>query len=491
MTKPYDRQIKEIPLNIVGSSIYGRYPKISVEKTTNMIISDDFLVPYAGYKEQINIGDTLVSRGIFNSARWGKMIAVINDAVYAISSNLSYVQIGTLITTFGDVFIAEDNKYEIGICDKSTNYIYNWSTLVFTTLSLDFQPGFIEYQNGRFISPDISSSNNEATWRLSNTSDSTLWPNDAQHVGKIQTKGDFAVACVRPPGRGNLLLVFGNIVTEIWYDVGAALFPYQRSSSANIDYGVANPATIATLENITVWFATNEKAGPSILYTTGGDITQISTDGINFRLAHLSEPNNCYGFFFKQDGHLLYQLTFPGADDNFSLVYDFTTQKFFDLTDELGGCHIAKRVVYYNNKYYFISFFDGNIYELSSLFTTYDYSDGEEFDIPRSRICKSIRLPDQSTFMVNSVSFTTEQGTDPGADISTALTYFPKIDFSISRDGGYTYGSSVEQIMYDLGKRQNRLIWWNAGIANDFTCQFQFWNKWRFVVTNGLVNIQL
>ncbi len=31
MTKPQNRTTKELPLNIVGSSIFGRYPEISVE----------------------------------------------------------------------------------------------------------------------------------------------------------------------------------------------------------------------------------------------------------------------------------------------------------------------------------------------------------------------------------------------------------------------------------------------------------------------------
>ena len=41
---------KPVPLNIVGSSVFGRYSKISTERTTNMFISQDFLVDYTGYQ---------------------------------------------------------------------------------------------------------------------------------------------------------------------------------------------------------------------------------------------------------------------------------------------------------------------------------------------------------------------------------------------------------------------------------------------------------
>lgn len=486
-----DPKITKIPLNIVGSSIFGRYPKISTEKTTNMIISDGFLVPYAGYKLAVSIQEDTVARGLFSSYRWGKMIAVIGSTVYAISNGLTYDIIGNIATTSGDVFITENTNYQIAICDKFNIYIYNWSTLAFTTATIPegFQPGYIEYQDARFISPDISTAANMAQWELSATNDGTMWPGTSAYVGLLQTKGDYAIATVRFPGRGNTLLVFGNIVTELWYDVGATLFPYQRSTSVNLDYGCANAATIAALENIVVWLGINEKSGPTIMYSNGGDITKISTDGIDFLLANLTNPTNSYGFLFRQDGHLLYQITFPDPNDNISLVYDFNTSKFFNLTNEDGNCHIAKRVVFFEDQYYFISFVDGNIYQMSSLLTTYDYGNGEVYDIPRGRICKNIRAEDQAPFSINYISFTTEQGTDLDANVGTDTTYFPMIYLSGSYDGGYTFSSQNGKAMFDYGHYRNRLIWHRLGRANDFVPQFQFWSSWRFVVTDGLVEI--
>ena len=64
------------------------------------------------------------------------------------------------------------------------------------------------------------------------------------------------------PGGGNNLLVFGTAVAESWQDVGAALFPYQRNSTFNIDYGCLNPSSIASLDNIVVWLGVNSNTGP-------------------------------------------------------------------------------------------------------------------------------------------------------------------------------------------------------------------------------------
>ncbi len=279
----------------------------------------------------------------------------------------------------------------------------------------------------------------------------------------------------------------------MWQDVGANLFPYQRNSSVNIDYGCLNPATIAYLDTVVVWLAANEKSGPMIAYTTGGDIRKISTDGIDFQLTKLKNPSNAYGFLFRQDGHLLYQITFP--DDNLTYVYDFNTQMFFTLCDENMNAHIAKRVAFFNDKYYFVSFIDGDIYEMGTQFTTYN-----GVEIPRIRVCKNIRLPDASRFAINNLTFTLEQGTqtlvnetllqqfteplmtESGETILTesgeviyvvyyknVLTQIPQtVALTVSKNGGESFGT----------------IW-----SKDFIAQFRFHGLSRFVVTDGIVGI--
>ena len=528
-----------VALDIVGSTKFGRYPKISVEQTYNMIISDNFLVPYAGHELVTPIQDNYEGRAIYTSNRAEKMFAVIGNGLYSISSNLTATRLQSINTFNGDVFISENNANQLAICDKQRLYIYNYSTGAFATATLPTGviPGYVTFQDGYFIIPDMETSN----WYLSEANNdlSWLWGAGSTAVsGSLQTKPDKAVATVRFPGRGNLLLVFGNTVTELWTDVGAQLFPYQRNAQVNIDYGCLNPATIAYNENIVVWLGANEQSGPVIMYTTGADVQRISTDGIDFRFTQLSNPSNSYGFLFRQDGHLLYQLTFP--DDNLTYIYDFNTRKFFTLSDEYLNAHIAKRIAFYNDKYFFVSNKDGNIYEIGTQFTTYD---GHE--IPRIRICRNIRLPDTSRFAVNNLTFTIEQGcvddieinddllTESGLTLQTEndeplqviegqpqiietplltetedilltesgeeifateeddfiFSIPSKVALSVSKDGGVTFGSSWDKQLRPIGRRKNRLIYWNLGSANDFVPQFRFWGLGRFVATDGIVNI--
>ena len=530
----------QLPLDIVGSTKFGRYPKISVEQTYNMIISDGFLVPYAGHLLETAISNSAQGRAIFTSVRYNHMIAVIGNIVYAISNDLSATQVGTIATFEGDVYIDENNVNQIAICDKANIYVYNYITNTFKIATdgvnptLGFTPGYISYQDGRIVEAALGT----ASWRLSNVGDATVFPFDSQHVGTFQTKPDSVVATQRMPGRGNLIYVMGATVTEIWQDIGNNLFPYQRNSSVNIDYGCLNSATIAFNDTIVVWLAANEKSGPMIAYSTGGDIKKISTDGIDFQLANLKAPADSYGFLFRQDGHLLYQITF--TTDNLTYVYDFNTSMFFTLCDKNMNAHIAKKVAFFNDQYYFVSTVDGNIYHMGTQFTTYN---GDE--IPRIRVCKNIRLPDASRFSVNNLTFTIEQGTQDNIFFTDHLltesgipiltedgqfidvmntfqipTFVPlltednqllltesgeeilveefsnipyvvpqTVGLSVAKNGGMSFGTIWQKDLNTQGNFRNRLIYWQLGAANDFVPQFRFWGLSRFVATDGIVSI--
>jgi hypothetical protein len=537
--------LKPLPLKMTCSTVFGRYPKISVEQVYNMFSTDNWMVNYSGYKKVDTIEEIGKGRGIFNSSRFDHLILVIDNNVYIVDAYLSVTRVGGLDTFTGDVFIAENDANQIAICDKKDIYIYNYVAETFNKVPasvLGFTPGYIEFQDGYFIAPDI----NNPTWRLSAPNNGLSWPAGSGNVGRFQTKPDNPMACVRFPGRGNLLFVIGKTVTEVWQDVGYQLFPYQRSSSINIDYGCLSASTIAAGDTFLIWLAVNEKSGPVIMMSSGGDAQPISNDGINYKLAQLKAPENSYGFLFKQDGKLFYQLTFPDPRDNLTLTYDLNDKKFYLLCDENMNYHIARKMAYFHNSYYFISFVDGNLYESNSKYTTYD---GKE--IPRIIIGESVKAADSSPFVVNNISFVIEQGMEneeslftvpnlykgvintaadfPVAGTAEAGWYYkvnalsvvdndptktntgqsfvpceivwsgtlwqviqdlkPRVDLSVSRDGGVSFSNSVGMQLNPVSKRQNRFVYWNLGFANEFVPQFRFWGTSRFVVSDGLVGL--
>ena len=549
------QNFKQQPINIVGSSVFGRYPKIDIEKTYNMFISDDWLVDYAGYQVAVpSLG--IQGRGIYTSTKFGRMVVVVDANVYLVNiffdQNLMHsydtqaILIGTLTTSTGVVYITENNKPQIAISDGVNIYIYDptLSPVFQIVPGLNFIPGYIDFHDTYFLcaaTQDFSTGTTQTNiWRLSGQNDGLTWASDAASVGTMQTKPDNIQAVIRFPSKGNMILVMGSVVTEAWFDVGYQLFPYQRNDSFNIDYGCINAATIARFDELVVWLAGNEKSGPIIMYSDGGMPTKITTDGIDFLFSQLKDPADSQGFIFRQDGHLIYHINF--YTDNLSLFYDFNTKRFFHASDENLNYFIANEVAFFNNQYYFVSKNNGNIYAFDTIFTTYNGA-----EIPRFRICKQIRLPSQEYFIVNDLGFTIETGETPGQQEFIGPFYLitqdgqfiitqgnnilfvtqdgqyiltqdgnnvvsqqfdsndfdfliaqnmdivyiqPRVDLSISIDGGASFGTDFGYILNPLGQRKNKLLWWQLGLANDFTPQFKFWGLGRFVATDGIANLR-
>ncbi len=425
---------KPIPLKIVGSSVYGVYPKISTERTINMYVTDDALTNLPGYKQAINYSEfnnAAEGRALYESPKLSMIFAVFDNNVYSISIKYDHItqtvvtysvsRIGQLATATGVVYISENNKPQVLFSDNVNLYIYDeLLTPTFQQVTgLEFTPGYITFHDTYFICAASNdtyytpAANN--TWRLSLQNDGTMWPaqqDGTSYIGILETKPDNTQAVVRFPSRGNMIFVFGKTVTESWFDTGAQLFPYQRQDQYNIDYGCLNPASVAFMDEIVVWVARNEKSGPVIMYSTGGLPTKVTTDGIDYQLSEINTPQDCQGFIYRKNGHIFYVLNF--YSDNISFVVDFTNNKIYNACDENLNYFAMGQVVWFDNQYYAISKNDGNLYVFDTTINTYDYVDGsgvtQTTEIPRIRTCQNLRLPTQDYCIVNDIGFTIETG---------------------------------------------------------------------------------
>lgn len=518
---------QQVPVNIVGSSVFGRFPKISLEKTYNMFISDDWLINYAGFKKKLDFLPVGEGRALFHSIRGDFLIAVVSSSVYKLDGNILPTFIGQINTAFGEVYIDENLASQIVIVDGNAAYVYNYDNNTFTKQTLLFNaipiiPGYVCYHNSFFlIAPTKNSINSQNWYAFERDTDSTIKLNKQFSV---QTKPDFALAIKRLPGRGNNIIVFGSSVAEVWNQIGGEQ-NYVRVQSFNIDNGVVSPGTIAASDDFVVWLAKNENNAPCIMVTDGASATRISSDGIDFLLSTMKFPEQSTAFMYRQDGHLFWQITFYNSADNLTLIRDFTTNMFFHVSDEKLNFHPARDVVYYKEESYFISLNDAGIYRMNNTLDTYDYSKdvgtlGEE--IPRIRIPKSVRKEDSSTFRAGQFSFWIEQGvskvyylehlnqcnglllTEQGGNIlteqgghmlsqqgscTTLQPNIPRVDMSFSKNGNQSFSNIVGRKLNTVGKYRNQIRWHRMGQANEFTPQLRFWGFQRFVAGNGVLDV--
>jgi hypothetical protein len=479
---------QQVPVAVVGSSKFGIYPKINDERTYNMFISDNWLISYAGYQKVANISDDAEGRGLFHSIRGNFSIAVIGSGVYRFNPGTLPQFLANISTTSGEVSIDENLSQQICIVDGEDAYIYDYlDTAQITKQTLAFIPGYVSYQNTFFLIASSPNSVDPQRWfTFVKGANSTLI--ELNKTLALQTKPDSALAIKRLPGRGNHIIVFGSSVAEVWTNVGGEE-NYRRNSSFNIDNGAVSVNTIAASEDVVCWLGQNENNSPSIMVTDGSQTKRISTDGIDGLLQRIKNPEKSTAFFYRQDGHLFYQITFFDQEDNLSLIHDFNTGLFFHVTDEELHYYPARQVVYFDEKTFFVSLNDGHLYEMGTDFISYNYDidptlPGET--IPRIRVCNTIRVEDSSVFRVGQFSFWMEQGV---TDFPYLPTQTPRVGMSFSKNGNQSYSNIVSIDLNPQAKFRNRIEWNRLGHANEFTIQLRFWGLQRMVIHQGVAEV--
>lgn len=523
---------EQIPVNVTGSSTFGVWPKISLEKTYNMYLSDEWMIGYPGYKKVALEGLPGEGRAIFRSVRGNFMLAVAGSAVYVIGPDLVPVFIDSIATSTGEVFIDENLSQQICLVDGQNAYIYHYPIggIGILTVQNPFVdgssnpiiPSYVCFHGGFFLIASSPNSLNSFQWYAF-----VRGPDD-NHIQwfstqTISTKPDSAIAVRRLPGRGNNVIVFGTSVAEVHVLTGAdsetaSTGTYIRVSSYNIDNGCISISTIAASEDTVAWLAVNESNSPVIMVTNGAETRSISTDGIDHLMEQIKFPEQSTAFFFRQNGHLFYQLTFFNPQDNLTLSYDFTTNMFFHLSDQDLNYHIARDVIYFNEKSYLISLIDAAIYEIGDAYNTYSYStdpaDVGEL-IPRIRICKTLRKKDSSTFRCGLFTFWIEQGVnsffEPGDCDGELITEdgnpiisetglimldeegfcppfpaIPRVDMAVSKNGNESFSNFVARDLQPMAHFRNQIRWHRIGQANELTIQLRFWNFQRVVCSDGV-----
>jgi hypothetical protein len=533
-------EAKQEKVNVVGSSTFGRYNKISSATTVNMFITDKWICNTAGYQRILEFVAGGEGRGLFTSIRGNFLLAVVGQGVYRIETNLTITFIGNLVTAVGEVFMDENLNSQICLVDGLNAYIYNHSLLPNITIQGGLGtliPNYVEYHNTFFLFGNGNRTPNGSAWYAFSFATPTTIALTTQFA--LQTKPDYAIAIMRLPGQGNNILVFGTAVCEIWTQVGGTQ-NYLRNSTINIDYGCISVSTIDASDKYIAWLGVNENNAPVILVYTGQTFSPISTDGIDYKLANVKFPGQSTAMFYRQDGHLFYQLTFFNPADNLTLIYDFTTEMFFNLTDFELNFHPARQYAYFNLKTYFLSLNNASLYQSSTDFTTYNENlptnpnpdPNLNRTIQRIRITDTIRALDSSGFRANTFVFTIEQGNDPLvsgvsllnnenllitedlfappldviytefdipiADETSGLgiplgdlppPYQPRVDLSISRDGGITWSNTVARYLNPVAIRQNIINWENMGTCNSLTLKLRFWGLDRFVAYDGVAEL--
>lgn len=127
--------------------------------------------------------------------------------------------------------------------------------------------------------------------------------------------------------RGNLWLI-GQLTTEVWYNAGAADFPFARQPGVFVEHGMLRGWSVAETDVELFWLGRNRQGQCIVFKGAEYAAIRVSNHALEQQLQSYVAVNDAIGFLYQQDGHTFYVLTFPTADKTW--VYDLSTEQWHE-----------------------------------------------------------------------------------------------------------------------------------------------------------------
>ena len=133
--------------------------------------------------------------------------------------------------------------------------------------------------------------------------------------------------------------MIGLRTTEIWFDAGAADFPFAIMPGPFINHGCQAPFSIAQINESIYWLEQDQAGANIVVRSQGYAVVRVSTHAIETAWAAYPATADATAFCFQHAGHVFYQINFPSADASWR--FDETTGEWHEAvwTDPSGGEH--------------------------------------------------------------------------------------------------------------------------------------------------------
>jgi len=291
--------------------------------------------------------------------------------------------------------------------------------------------------------------------------------------------------------------LLGENSSEVWTDVGAVPFPFQRIPGTSTQHGIAAVFSVARVGNSFAYVSKNIRGQGMIVQMNGYIPQRISTHAVENSIVN-QYIDDAIAWTYQLEGHECYVVTFPTLD--LTWVYDATTQMWHKwlYTDNNNQYHRHRGncCAVFQGLVMIGDYQNGKIYELDKQAYT---DDGQEirrvrraphlvtdfqrqyfdefqiqfqpgvgttgFSIPQTTIQSPFVIYPDMTYKISATDIV-YLGSTNQINSSTTTTY-PQAMLRWSNDGGSTWSNEHWVTIGQAGKYKNRAIWRRLGTARD------------------------
>ena len=377
------------------------------------------------------------------------LLAIIGNTLYTIDSTFTATSRGALSTTTGVIQIT-DNNAAAYFCDGPNRYSYTYATNAFAIVAdggftgggaCDIVDGFIVYNQPGTQNWGATSLNSTASLALS--------------VAKKDGSPDNIVTLIV---NNREVFLLGEYTSEVWVDVGAFPFPFQRVPGTSTQQGCGAKNSVARLGNSFAYLSQNIRGHGIIVVMEGYSPKEISTHAVTESLEG-HKVDDAIAYTHQVEGHEFYVISFPTID--LTWVFDAATNlwhKWLSVDSfnvyhrHRSNCHCLFQGLGIVGDY-----LNGKIYQLDKQTYTEDGT-----TIRRLRRCPHL-VADylQQFFNLLQIAF------QPGVGLNIGQGSDPQAMLRWSNDGGSTWSNEHWKTIGKVGKYRNRVIWRRLGSARD------------------------
>lgn len=269
----------------------------------------------------------------------------------------------------------------------------------------------------------------------------------------------------------------GERTSEVWFNAGGANFAFSRLPGIGPQVGCSAKHSICRVGEVIVWLARIGEAGENVVVMTQQySWTRVSTHAIEHAISSYPQVADAIADCYEEEGHLIYQLTFPTADVTWCLdltVYNLTQGKLgwfqrlsWNTRTGTYHRHYANCMVNFADIRMCGDFQNGTVYQQSRAFYT---DNGNPLRCQRRTPHVWDKGKRQRLYAASlQIEFT------PGVGLQVGQGSNPQIMMRWSNDGGFTWSNEHWLPIGMAGQTKNRALIRRLGKFRDRVWEANF-----------------